>query len=1150
MLALRPAVALLAVTSVAVAQYQRPTVTSPNPLTTRQDNIVTPYAELPISPLQNVVKSPAVINAYTGVLNHRRGRYEIYYFNSALNQQVLIDDLALPPGATAAVERPGTVEIWLTVPNSRIGVDPATGVLSPGGAVIVFDPVLATPVRSIAVGVNPSGIAFHPSGSHAYVSCRGSRDIHIIDCSTGVSVGSVDLDQYTPHAITYVPGADRILVASLLSGNNTVARRDVSATSPTGMTPMPVTVTRLPDPLVTGQLPDRDVVALRVSPTNPASVGVTNAQLATGVMTIQYAIEADPVRSRAYVVGTEALNDQFVGEKNFVAGQVVENRLVMLDYSGGGTPTATTVNLDASSFAPMATPTDFVVDPSARRGWLVARGVDRVVEFRLGTGAPVAVGAWDLASADPNYGPSLVGARNATLNIAGDELYVYCEIENSFAVLDVSGAAPTTPTTVTTSSLTYDPLPEFGKRGWAHLSDANRSLSQTSSCYSCHVDGGQDNLVWELSAFHDPEGTPAANLDFEVDLKGPMLTQSLFGLPETAPYHWRGEKRTLANFNGAFAGLLEGTLLTPSEVTEMVDFIGLMRHAPNRHLAMDRDYTNTTAPAGVGNVGQGLVDFETFPVVGALNCVTCHSLPTGTNNELQRISIVGPPTESVQVAQLRGVVNRLDATMNLGPFVGERCRNGAGLIHQGDDGGFNEFVAQPVFTGLQGPATQGTRDNLVAFLDAMDTGLAPSSSFVCVLRTDYANPTGDYTAAMNYVKAEAAAGHADFSTIISLPNGAGFTSYTGYWDDSIQAWIGETQNLAPTSEAGLLAIFLASGQPLTIMGHPPGSGQRFSIDADDDAVLDLDEVFTNFTLPYVSDTDGDGRPDGYELALGENPLAVDPPTDSTAPNTVGSPRLMYSTTNTVKIELNTDEVASVRAFTTINTGSGTGLFPLEGQFSPAPGGFSTNHQIVLHHLPSRSELPLLSPVPLVLPPGVGLFQVDLELTDPAGNSRIVPFIVPMADKGIPLRMQQIDNAVYTPGANTLSFDVSLMLGTTIVPLPLPSVGPPGSGTPTWGIGVELAYGTQPGGPGTQILGLTKLFVPGTVPPSSAFPALITAATNPATYTVALPASAATDTNRVLTVTVLDVIDVTSPGTSGVVYVESQGFERHHAVLQF
>jgi len=322
---------------------------------------------------------------------------------------------------------------------------------------------------------------------------------------------------------------------------------------------MPVVVTNAAtDPLVTGQLPDRDVVALRVSPSNPGSVGVVNGQLATGVMTNQYAIEADPVSSRAYVVGTEALNAQFSGEKNFIAGQVVENRLVVLDYSGGALPVATTVNLDTAAFAPMATPTDFVVGPSGRRGWLVARGVDRVVEFRLTAGAPIPVGAWDLVSGDPNYGASLVGARNATINPAGTELSVYCEIENSFAVIDVSGPAPTIPTNVATTSLTYDPLPDFGKRGWAHLSDANRSASQTSSCYSCHIDGGQDNLVWDLSGWHDPEGTPAGSLNFEVDFKGPMLTQSLFGLPETAPYHWRGEKRTLADFNGAFAGLLEG----------------------------------------------------------------------------------------------------------------------------------------------------------------------------------------------------------------------------------------------------------------------------------------------------------------------------------------------------------------------------------------------------------------------------------------------------------------------------------------------------------------------------------------------------------------------------------------------------------------
>ena len=53
-----------------------------------------------------------------------------------------------------------------------------------------------------------------------------------------------------------------------------------------------------------------------------------------------------------------------------------------------------------------------------------------------------------------------------------------------------------------------------------------------------------------------------------------------------------------------------------------------------------------------------------------------------------------PATTFYESAQLRGVVNRLDATMDLGPYVGVRSRNGAGLIHSGADGVLTYFALE------------------------------------------------------------------------------------------------------------------------------------------------------------------------------------------------------------------------------------------------------------------------------------------------------------------------------------------------------------------------------------------------------------------------------------------------------------------------
>ena len=81
----------------AIAQYTRPDVVSSNTAVTHQDNIVAPYADIPVSPLDTIVEAP-MPTEYTAVLNVRRGRLEYYYFNVGQNAHIPIGDFPIPIG--------------------------------------------------------------------------------------------------------------------------------------------------------------------------------------------------------------------------------------------------------------------------------------------------------------------------------------------------------------------------------------------------------------------------------------------------------------------------------------------------------------------------------------------------------------------------------------------------------------------------------------------------------------------------------------------------------------------------------------------------------------------------------------------------------------------------------------------------------------------------------------------------------------------------------------------------------------------------------------------------------------------------------------------------------------------------------------------
>lgn len=99
----------------------------------------------------------------------------------------------------------------------------------------------------------------------------------------------------------------------------------------------------------------------------------------------------------------------------------------------------------------------------------------------------------------------------------------------------------------------YNPEPTSIVNGRPFLYDATLTSGLgDASCASCHVFGDMDGLAWDLGNLDrevvlNPNDYAALNYQLPEQrqlhpLKGPMVTQSMRGIADSGPLHWRGDR--------------------------------------------------------------------------------------------------------------------------------------------------------------------------------------------------------------------------------------------------------------------------------------------------------------------------------------------------------------------------------------------------------------------------------------------------------------------------------------------------------------------------------------------------------------------------------------------------------------------------------
>lgn len=854
------------------------------------------------------------------------------------------------------------------------------------GMVLVFDMNRGRLMRGIHVGAEPHGLALGPEGDRAYVTLAGEDAVAVLDLR-GRSVGDyrvlhkIAIPAREPRGIAVA--LDRVWVAPLRSGNNTAPR--TRSGNPADTTVEFVNAAAGAE----RSLPDHDLLAITITE-DPATDALDLASSFRGLGTTLFDVVPRPGTSELWIPNTDALNAEVHGERGFIRGQVVNNRITIVNIA---TRAVEFVSLDPRPESPRACaqPTGITFDAAGTTAYAVGYGSDLVAA--LDAAARERVRNFEI----PSGGAWRAGPRSAVL--AEGALLVLSKNDQGLVVID-----PSRPSSAPARlPLGFDPTPAAIKRGRGQLIDASHSASGTSSCASCHIDGHLDGLVWDLSLFLD---TPAdGRPTLPIDRKGPMLTQSLRGLSELAPYHWRGEKQTLHDFNGAFVGLLEREApLASEDMDDLVAYIQSLVH-PANPLAPINGSLSPLAAEGK----------ETFLRESATTCAVCHRLPLGTQNELM-FDLFGGPSSSFKVAPLRALADRASPPVFVGGNFGRNgvvASLGGGFLHNGALPSLASFLDH--FFDLDA----GELPGLERFLLEIDSGIAPAAA-----RGAEVNPHVVARAELSALQAAAHAGECDLILLGHSGKLGDSGSARRLYSPGQRAFVGSDLGTESISMSEVIASALVGECSWLVFGVPRGMGARMSYDRDSDELADALELLIG-SDSELADSDGDGAIDGYEWRLGGNPTnpALGPLPGASAP-TILSSEILYRTTNSARLRVQTDLPSVLE----IRYSGSRGPTVLR---SPALGGGARLHSFIVAELEAGSAVNLeltaedaggiagavhtlgVTPLGHLVPEVARVEAIDLVVSNAGIGERAALLVVHVSNRaGVPLPGRRVVAALY------------------------------------------------------------------------------------------------------------------------------------------
>ena len=747
----------------------------------------------------------------------------------------------------------------------------------------------------------------------------GRADVWVYDVNNlGSGVGGapltiINLFSDTPRALAATADGKKVYAASFNSGNRTaiVALGQVpDGGEAAGGVPLPnVNHGGAPEPDLslivkyngshwvdeTGRqwdshikfnLPDKDVFVIDAQANTPKLYS-GSAGYFKHVGTTLFNMIVNPQSGKVYVSNTEARNDvRFEGAGEFaettVRGAAVDSRITVLS-GGTAQPRLLNKHIDRDSCcAPTPNP-ESELSVSQPNGMAISSDGDDLYVAVLGNDK-VVIYDTDTLEDDDQY-PDEVdqiavsggGPTGLVLDGPRDRLYVLTRFDNGISIIDTDCREEVDHLTM------HNPEPPSLVAGRRFLYDAALTSSHgDQSCASCHIFGDKDELAWDLG---DPDGDVVDPPDivravFGVGqtsfhpMKGPMTTQSLRGLDNHGPMHWRGDRNgegqgvnvqpnggafsevaAFNAFNVAFAGLLgRSEPLTAQQMQAFTDFQLQVMYPPNPIRRLDN---TLTARQQAGK--DFFMNVESFALGEIFRCVGCHATDR-TANAAYNVAhpgffgsdgrvVTGEFSQTFKIPHLRNAYTKV-GTFGFGDddfffntpglphydpsFQGDQIRS-FGFTHDGSKDTpmrfFNAFVATP--DTPNGFTTFDQQKQVAEFIYAFDSNLRPIVGQQVTLTGSNGAQVGPRIDLMRQRDGQ------NECELIAKAEVSGFElgfAYNG------SVYVPSHTALPNITDAQLRQLASSSGKPVTYTCVPPGSGYRLGVDRDGDGFRDGNEV--------------------------------------------------------------------------------------------------------------------------------------------------------------------------------------------------------------------------------------------------------------------------------------------------------------------